>query len=102
MGYGGWDRRRGEVPGSAGRPETFVIFSRRDEPPALILASRRSRRMRACCWAGDSSLSGRGGGVEVSIVKMEFRRGLGRVVVVVIVVGWDGGSTQFGATPSEC
>ena len=37
------------------RPETFEIFSRRDEPPALIFASRRSRRRRACFWFGVSS-----------------------------------------------
>lgn len=43
-----------------GRPVKEVIFSRRAEPPALILASRRSRRRRICFWAGDSpdSLSG--------------------------------------------
>lgn len=45
-----------DIPDSAGLPEREVILSRRDEPPALILASRRSRRMRACFWVGDSSL----------------------------------------------
>lgn len=29
-------------------------MSRRAEPPALILASRRSRRRRFCFWAADS------------------------------------------------
>ena len=32
-----------------------MILSRRADPPALILASRRSRRRRICFWAGDSS-----------------------------------------------
>lgn len=31
-----------------------MILSRRAEPPALILASRRSRRRRTCFWAADS------------------------------------------------
>lgn len=31
-----------------------MILSRRAEPPALILASRRSRRRRFCFWAADS------------------------------------------------
>lgn len=44
-----------DIPGSPGLPEREVILSRRDEPPALILASRRSRRMRACFWVEDSS-----------------------------------------------
>lgn len=43
------------IPNSPGLPESEVILSRRDDPPALILASRRSRRMRACFWVGDSS-----------------------------------------------
>jgi hypothetical protein len=30
------------------RPLNFVILSSRSDPPALILASRFSRRMRAC------------------------------------------------------
>lgn len=38
------------IHGSAARPERDVILSNRAEPPALILASRRSRRMRACLW----------------------------------------------------
>lgn len=53
----------GVIPASAGRPETWVILSRREEPPALILASRRSRRRRAWCWVGDSSLPVAGGGI---------------------------------------
>lgn len=44
-----------DIPDPPCLPEREVIFSRRDEPPALILASRRSRRMRACFWVGDSS-----------------------------------------------
>lgn len=40
-------------------PATPVILSKRDEPPAFILASRRSLRSRACSaarWAAASSL----------------------------------------------
>lgn len=46
------------LPVSAARPEREVILSNRAEPPALILASRRSRRMRACFCIGDSSPGG--------------------------------------------
>ena len=49
-----------------GRPERFVIFSRRADPPALILASRRSRRIRACLWAA-SSPGGEVGSVEAIV-----------------------------------
>lgn len=35
-----------------------MILSKRDDPPAKILASRRSRRMRACFCEGDSTLAG--------------------------------------------
>lgn len=43
------------VPAAGVRPLMLVILSRRAAPPSLILASRRSRRMRAARWAGDSS-----------------------------------------------
>lgn len=43
------------VPGRFWRPETFVIFSSREVPPSFILASRRSRRRRACFWLGVST-----------------------------------------------
>ena len=43
------------MPGRFCLPETLVIFSNRDEPPAFILASRRSRRRRACFWPGVSA-----------------------------------------------
>ena len=51
-----WKACRMTVRVSAGLPDNWVILSRRDEPPALILASRRSRR-RACLCVGDSELS---------------------------------------------
>lgn len=43
------------APESAGRPDRFVIRSRRPEPPCKIFFSRFSLRRRACRWAGDSS-----------------------------------------------
>ena len=64
-----------DIPDSAGLPEREVILSRRDEPPALILASRRSRRMRACFWVGDSSLVA-GLAVGYSSIVGKRRRGL--------------------------
>jgi hypothetical protein len=42
---------------SAVRPLSLVILSSRSLPPALILASRFSRRRRACLCPGDSSAS---------------------------------------------
>lgn len=53
VGKGGWD-----VPSlrPAGRPLRDVILFRRSEPPAMILALRRSRRRRAASWPGVSSV----------------------------------------------
>lgn len=49
-GYKG-EELEGGSPSGEGRPPTPVIFESLAEPPARILASRRSRRMRACSEA---------------------------------------------------
>lgn len=56
-------------PGKFCRPERLVIFSKRDVPSVLILASRRSRRRRACFWPGVSiPVEGEGSSMATRLV----------------------------------
>ena len=72
------DRRSRYLPGSTGLPDRELILSSRAEPPALIFASRRSRRIRACFWEGDSSVEGIAGicGSDTSMLSRLWAREL--------------------------
>lgn len=56
-----------DIPGRFWRPETLAICSRREVPSALSLASRRSRRRRACFCVGVSAASLLCGGVSMAM-----------------------------------
>lgn len=74
----------GSSPG--GRPPIDVIFPKRAEPPALILASRRSFRSRACSAAADAAGVEAGlseGGVGVSVGLAGVDEGDGEVASIV-------------------